>query len=39
MLTFWRIWAILAGTSLMIGEAIRSWGQDRPFWFVADDSR
>lgn len=37
MLLFWRIWAALAGFSLMLGESIRSWGQSRSFWFVADD--
>lgn len=37
MLTFLRWWAILLGTSLMIGEAIRSWGQDRHWLFVIDD--
>lgn len=26
---FWRVWAILLGLSLMIGETIRSWGQGR----------
>ena len=34
---FWRIWAILLGSSLMIGETIRSWGQDRHPLFVLDD--
>jgi len=34
---FWRIWAILLGSSLMIGETIRSWGQDRHLLFVLDD--
>jgi len=34
---FWRIWAILLGASLMIGEGIRSWGQDRHLLFVLDD--
>jgi len=32
-----RILAIILGASLMIGEAIRSWGQDRPLVFVIDD--
>lgn len=34
---FWRIWAILLGSSLMIGELIRSWGQGRHPLFVLDD--
>lgn len=34
---FWRIWAILLGSSLMIGETIRSWGQGRHPLFVLDD--
>lgn len=34
---FWRIWAALHGSSLMIGETIRSWGQDRNLLFVFDD--
>lgn len=34
---FWRIWAILLGSSLMIGETIRSWGQGRNPLFVLDD--
>ena len=37
MLTFWRTWAILLGSSLMVGELIRSWGQDRNLLFVLDD--
>jgi len=36
-MTFWRIWAILLGSSLMIGETIRSWGQGRNLLFVLDD--
>ena len=34
---FWRVWAILLGASLMIGETIRSWGQGRNPLFVVDD--
>lgn len=34
---FWRIWAALLGSSLMIGEMIRSWGQGRHPLFVLDD--
>lgn len=34
---FWRVMAIWLGSSLMIGELIRSWGQDRPLVFVVDD--
>lgn len=34
---YWRWIAGLLGASLMIGEAIRSWGMGRPFLFVADD--
>jgi len=34
---FWRIWAVLLGSSLMIGESIRSWGQGRNLLFVFDD--
>lgn len=34
---FWRIWAALLGSSLMIGETIRSWGQGRNLLFVLDD--
>ncbi len=34
---FWRVWAILLGSSLMIGETIRSWGQGRNLLFVLDD--
>lgn len=34
---FWRLWAILLGLSLMIGETIRSWGQGRNPLFVLDD--
>jgi hypothetical protein len=37
MMKFWRLWAVLLGSSLMIGEVIRSWGQDRNLLFVADD--
>lgn len=36
-MTFWRIWAALLGSSLIIGEMIRSWGQGRNFLFVFDD--
>lgn len=28
-MVFWRVWAALPGSSLMIGETIRSWGQGR----------
>lgn len=34
---FWRVWAALLGSSLMIGETIRSWGQGRNPLFVLDD--
>ena len=34
---FWRIWGALLGSSLMIGETIRSWGQGRNPLFVLDD--
>ena len=34
---FWRVWAILLGSSLMIGETIRSWGQGRNPLFILDD--
>lgn len=34
---FWRVWAALLGSSLMIGETIRSWGQGRNLLFVLDD--
>jgi hypothetical protein len=34
---FLRIWAILLGSALMIGETIRSWGQGRNPFFVLDD--
>jgi hypothetical protein len=34
---FWRIWAVVLGASLMIGETIRSWGQGRNLLFVLDD--
>ena len=36
-MTFWRVWAALLGSSLMIGELIRSWGQGRNLLFVLDD--
>lgn len=36
-MSFWRVWAILLGSSLMIGETIRSWGQGRNLLFVFDD--
>ena len=36
-MTFWRVWAALLGSSLMIGETIRSWGQGRNLLFVLDD--
>lgn len=36
-MTFWRVWAVLLGASLMIGETIRSWGQGRNLLFVFDD--
>ncbi len=36
-MTFLRIWAMLLGSSLMIGESIRSWGQGRNLLFVFDD--
>jgi hypothetical protein len=32
-----RILAIVLGSSLMIGEALRSWGQGRNLLFVVDD--
>jgi hypothetical protein len=34
---FWRIAAALLGSTLMIGELIRSWGQGRNLVFVLDD--
>ena len=34
---FWRTWAAVLGASLMLGETIRSWGQDRNLLFVLDD--
>ena len=34
---FWRIWAVILGASLMMGESIRSWGQGRNLLFVCDD--
>lgn len=37
MMMFWRIWAALLGSSLMIGETVRSWGQGRNLLFVLDD--
>ena len=37
VMSFWRIWAILLGLSLMIGETVRSWGQGRNLLFVVDD--
>ncbi|MEZ5553819.1 MAG: hypothetical protein R3E82_23285 [Pseudomonadales bacterium] len=36
-MTFWRIWAALLGSSLMVGELVRSWGQGRNLLFVLDD--
>tara|TARA_R110000824_G_scaffold390760_4_gene587624 strand:+ start:44075 stop:44449 length:375 start_codon:yes stop_codon:yes gene_type:complete len=33
----WRIVAVLLGSTLMIGELIRSWGMERPLVFVLDD--
>jgi hypothetical protein len=36
-MTFWRVWAAILGSSLMIGESIRSWGQGRNLLFVFDD--
>ena len=36
-MTLLRIWAMLLGSSLMIGESIRSWGQGRNLLFVFDD--
>jgi len=36
-MTFWRGWAALLGSSLMIGETIRSWDQGRNLLFVLDD--
>jgi hypothetical protein len=32
-----RVIAVILGLSLMIGESIRSYGQDRPIVFVIDD--
>lgn len=37
MLTGLRIWAVVLGASLMIGELWRSWGAGRPLAFVLDD--
>ena len=34
---FLRIIAIGLGASLIVGEVLRSWGQDRPLVFVVDD--
>ena len=34
---FLRIMSIGLGSALMIGETLRSLGQDRPFAFIADD--
>lgn len=34
---FWRVWAICLGSSLIIGETIRSWGAGRHWLFVFDD--
>jgi hypothetical protein len=34
---FWRVWAILLGSFLMIGETIRSWGAGRHWISVYDD--
>lgn len=34
---FWRLWAIVLGSSLMIGETFRSWGAGRHWLFVVDD--
>tara|TARA_R110000868_G_scaffold8744_6_gene44736 strand:+ start:5758 stop:6132 length:375 start_codon:yes stop_codon:yes gene_type:complete len=34
---FWRVTAIFLGSTLMIGELFRSWGQQRPLVFVLDD--
>ncbi len=36
-MTFWRFWAALLGSSLMIGETVRSRGQGRNLLFVLDD--
>jgi hypothetical protein len=36
-MTFWRIAAAVLGSSLMIGETIRSWGQGRNPLAVLDD--
>lgn len=36
-MTFWRILAAFIGSTLMIGELIRSWGMERPLVFVLDD--
>jgi hypothetical protein len=33
----WRVWAILLGSFLMIGETFRSWGAGRHWLFVFDD--
>ena len=37
MMKFWRIIAVLLGTSLIVGELWRSWGVGRPILFVIDD--
>ncbi|MUL36845.1 hypothetical protein [Gloeocapsopsis dulcis] len=34
---FWRVWAILLGLSLMVGETIWIWGQGRNPLFILDD--
>lgn len=34
---FWRVWSVVLGSSLMLGETIRSWGQGRNLLFVVDD--
>ncbi|XBQ16662.1 MAG: hypothetical protein ABL308_02035 [Oceanicaulis sp.] len=36
-MVFLRIIGIGLGASLIVGEALRSWGQDRPLVFVVDD--
>jgi hypothetical protein len=33
----WRLLAAVLGSSLMVGETIRSWGQGRNLLFVLDD--
>jgi hypothetical protein len=37
MMTSWRIVAIVLGSALMTGEAVRSWGQGRNLLLVVDD--